>query len=183
MEWTLKLRARHIARSIAPYLSQNSRVLDIGCGNGVVTHELRKIFGFAILGTDVAKYLKKDIPFAQMKSATQLDFEDGQFDVGLINDVLHHIEYDHQLKLIQEAARVCKSILIFEAKPSQLTFLADKMLNRIHNKEMPIPLTFRRQEEWEKAITAKGLACTGKELKKPFMFYPFQNFLLRVAYQ
>jgi ubiquinone/menaquinone biosynthesis C-methylase UbiE len=116
-----------------------------------------------------------------MKSASQLDFEDKQFDVGLINDVLHHIEYDHQLKLIREAARVCKMVLIFEAKPSQLTFFCDKLLNRIHNKEMPIPLTFRHQEEWEKAITGMGLACTGTELKKPFAFYPFQNFLLQVA--
>jgi SAM-dependent methyltransferase len=181
MEWTLRLRARHIARSIAPYSSQSSKVLDIGCGNGVVTLELRNFFGFDILGTDVARYLKKDIPFIQMKSATRLDFEDKQFDVGLINDVLHHIEYDQQLELIQEAARVCKTVLIFEAKPSRLTFFCDKMLNRIHNKEMPIPLTFRHQEEWEKAITANGLACTGKELKKPFVLYPFQNFLLRVA--
>jgi len=181
MELTLRLRARHIGRSIAPYLSQNSKVLDIGCGNGVVTLELRNIFGFDISGTDVAKYLKKNIPFTQMKTATQLDFEDKHFDVGLINDVLHHIAYDNQVELIQEAARVCKMVLIFEAKPSQPAFFFDKVLNRIHNKDMPIPLTFRHQEDWEKAIVAKGLTCSGKELKRPFVFYPFQNFLLKVA--
>jgi SAM-dependent methyltransferase len=181
MEWTLRLRARHIGRSIAPYLSQNSKVLDIGCGNGVVTLELRNIFGFDISGTDVARYLKKDIPFTQMKTATQLDFEDKHFDVGLINDVLHHIDYDHQVELIQEATRVCKTVLIFDAKPTRLAFFFDKVMNRIHNKDMLIPLTFRHQGEWEKAIAAKGLTCLGKELKKPFVFYPFQNFLLQVA--
>ena len=181
MEWTLKLRARHIGRSIAPYLSKNSKVLDIGCGNGVVTQELRNIFGFDISGTDVAKYLTRDIPFTPMKAATQLDFADRQFDVGLINDVLHHIEPDNQLKLIQEATRVCKTVLIFEASPSRLTFFFDRALNRIHNKDMPIPLTFRHQADWEKAITAQGLACSGQALKRPFVFYPFQNFLLQVA--
>lgn len=181
MELTLKLRARHIGRSIAPYLSQNSRVLDIGCGNGVVTLELQNMFGFDISGTDVAQYLKKDIPFTPMKSATQLDFENKHFDVGLINDVLHHIDHDNQLKLVQEAARVCKTVLIFEARPSRLTFFFDRVLNRIHNKDMPIPLTFRHLEEWKKAIAATGLACSGRELKKPFVFYPFQNFLLQVA--
>jgi SAM-dependent methyltransferase len=181
MEWTLKIRARHIARSIAPYLSQNSRVLDIGCGNGVVTQELRNIFGFDISGTDVARYLKADIPFTQMKTATQLDFEDRHFDVGLINDVLHHIDHDNQVELIREATRVCKTVLIFEARPSPLAFFFDRVLNRIHNKDMPVPLTFRHREEWEKAITAKGLVCSGRELEKPFAFYPFQNFLLRVA--
>ena len=139
------------------------------------------MFGFDILGTDVAKYLKKDIPFALMKTATRLDFEDKHFDLGLINDVLHHIEFEDQVALIQEAARVCKTVLIFEAKPSRLTFLFDKVLNRIHNKAMPIPLTFRHQAEWEKVIAAKGLTCLGKELERPFVFYPFQNFLLRVA--
>jgi SAM-dependent methyltransferase len=183
MEWTLRLRARHIGRSIAPYLCEDSKVLDIGCGNGVVTQELRSIFGFDICGTDVARYLKTDIPFIQMKSATQLDFEDKHFDVGLINDVLHHIDHDNQVKLIQEATRVCKTVLIFEAKPSRLTFFFDRVLNRIHNKDMPIPLTFRHLGDWEKAIAAKGLACSGQELKKPFVFYPFQNFLLRVASQ
>ena len=181
MEWTLKLRARHIARSIAPYVSKDSKVLDIGCGNGVVTLELRNIFGFDILGTDVANYLKKDIPFMQMKSAVQLDFEDKRFDVGLINDVLHHIERDNQVKLIQEAARVCKTLLIFDAKPSRLTFFFDIALNRIHNKDMPIPLTFRRPEDWKTAITAGGLTCLVTELQRPFVFYPFRNFLLQVA--
>jgi ubiquinone/menaquinone biosynthesis C-methylase UbiE len=183
MEWALRLRARHIARCIAPYVSQNPRVLDIGCGNGVVTQELHDIFGFEVLGADVVKYLKKDIPFAQMTSSTQLDFEDKQFDVGLINDVLHHIEYDDQLKLVQEAARVCKIVLIFDARPSPLGFFFDKVMNRIYNKDMPIPLTFRHQEEWEKAIMAKGLFCEGRPLKKPFALYPFQNFLLQVAYK
>lgn len=181
MEWTLKLRARHIGRSIAPYLSQNSKVLDIGCGNGVVTHELRRIFGFDISGTDVAKYLTKDVPFTPMKTDTSLDFADGQFDVGLINDVLHHIEHDNQLALIQEAVRVCKTVLIFEAKPSPLTFFFDRALNYIHNKNMPIPLTFRHQADWEKAIAAKGLTCSGQTLRKPVFFYPFENFLLRVT--
>ena len=156
--------------------------MDIGCGNGVVTLELRNILGFEILGTDVANYLKKDIPFTQMKTATQLDFEDKRFDVGLINDVLHHIEHDNQVKLIQEAARVCKMLLIFDAKPSQLAFFFDKVLNRIHNKDMPIPLTFRHPEDWETAITTGGgLTCSVTELKRPFVFYPFQNFLLQVA--
>ena len=181
MEWTLKLRARHIGRNIAPYLSKSSKVLDIGCGNGVVTQELRNIFGFDISGTDVAKYLTKEIAFTPMKSATQLDYADRQFDVGLINDVLHHIEPDHQIKLIQEATRVCKMVLIFEARPSRLTFFFDKVLNRIHNKDMPIPLTFRQQADWETAITAQGLTCSGQALKKPIWFYPFQNFLLQVA--
>ena len=181
MEFTLRLRARHIGRCIAPYLSQKSKVLDIGCGNGVVTQELRNMFGFDISGTDVAKYLSKDIPFTQMKTPTQLDFEDQHFDVGLINDVLHHIDHDNQVDLIQEATRVCKLVLIFDARPSRLAFFSDKVLNRIHNKNMAIPLTFRHRAEWEKVIAARGLTCSGKDLKKPFALYPFQNFLLQVS--
>ncbi len=116
-----------------------------------------------------------------MKTATQLDFEDRHFDMGLINDVLHHIDYDNQLELIREATRVCKTVLIFDARPSRLTFFFDRVLNLIHNKDMPVPLTFRHREEWEKAIAARGLTCSGKDLKRPFVFYPFQNFLLKVA--
>src|SRR5262245_23505983 len=181
MEVTLKLRARHIARSIDHLAARNSRVLDIGCGNGVVSAELARSFGFDTVGTDVAEYLKRPIPFKLMRDPVTLDFEAGSFDLGLMVDMLHHIEPGMQLALVREAARVCKNVVIFEAEPSRTAFFFDVVLNRVHNKDMPVPLTHRPQAEWEREIRKLGLTCSGRALRKPFWFYPFQNFVLTVS--
>jgi 2-polyprenyl-3-methyl-5-hydroxy-6-metoxy-1,4-benzoquinol methylase len=181
MEVTLKLRARHIARNIGHLVARNSRVLDIGCGNGVVSAELARSFGFDTVGTDVAEYLETPIPFKRMRDPVTLDFETDSFDLGLMVDMLHHIDGEKQLTLVREAARVCKTVIVFEAEPSKAAFFFDVVLNRVHNKDMPVPLTHRPQAEWEREIRKLGLACSGRTLRKPFWLYPFQNFILTVS--
>ena len=145
-----------------------------------MTKELQNYFGYEILGTNVANYLKASIPFTPMKSPTQLDFPDGYFDVGLFIDVLHHIAYNQQANFIQEAARTCKTVLIIDAKPTWLAFFFDRVLNWFHNKDMPLTLSFREPTVWAESITCTGLTCSITELKRPFALYPFENFLLRV---
>lgn len=180
MELTLKLRARHIARNIDHLVAAQSRVLDIGCGNGVVSSELARSFGFETVGTDIAEYVKRPIPFKLMRDPVTLDFAADSFDLGLMADMLHHMERESQLKLIRDAARVCRKLLIFEAEPSKTAFFFDVVLNRIHNKDMPVPLTHRTRTEWEGEIKKLGLSCAGKTLRKPFPLYPFENFILTV---
>ncbi|PIZ54147.1 hypothetical protein COY28_02835, partial [Candidatus Woesearchaeota archaeon CG_4_10_14_0_2_um_filter_57_5] len=143
MQATLLYRSRLIIKAITPYITKEAKVLDIGCGNGVVSHELAKHFGCALTGTDPQSYLTTSIPFIKMLRDDQLPFEDGAFDVGMFIDTLHHASNEMQVKIILDALRVCKKLLIFEVKPSLLASVSDIILNRLNYAGTPVPCTFR----------------------------------------
>ncbi len=177
METTLKYRSRIVLGAIAPFLSKDKRVLDIGCGNGVVSQEIRAHFACDLAGTDILSYLKKKIPFKLMNKPDALDFNDRAFDVGLLIDVLHHIPFDRQLALIQEARRVCRVVLLFEVKPTLIAKAVDHLINQIHNPAMPLPLTHRSQEDWMALFDANHIPAQFFSVKKPAFFYPSTNYL------
>jgi len=180
MEFTLKLRAQHIIKSIMGQIQQGTRMLDIGCGNGVVSDEISKVLGCEIHATDIVNYLRRPLPFKLMPGTTRLDYDDGEFELGLMNDMIHHVQSADQMPLIREAMRVCKKLIIFDAEPSRIGFFFDLVLNRIHNKDMPVPLTNRPQMEWVSQLSGLGYVCVANKLAKPFPFYPFDNFILFV---
>jgi ubiquinone/menaquinone biosynthesis C-methylase UbiE len=177
METTLKYRSKIVIEAIRPILFKDKRVLDIGCGNGVVSQEISAHFGCDIVGTDILAYLKKKIPFKLMNKPDVLDFHDQAFDVGLLIDVLHHIPFDRQAALIQEARRVCRVVLLFEVKPTLVAKAVDYFINQIHHPAMPLPLTHRSQEEWMQLFDANNIPAQCFPVKKPAFFYPSTNYL------
>ncbi len=55
-------------------------------------------------------------------------------------DALHHIELDHQVQAVREGLRVCRQILIFEAKPSLFSKGIDAILSFLCNAKMAVSL-------------------------------------------
>ena len=157
-------------------------VLDIGCGNGVVSYEIKKHFNCNLVGTDILNYLKRDIPLKKTIDEDKLDFKDNEFDLGLFNDALHHMPYNTQFKLIKEALRVCSKVIIFEVKPTFIAKAVDYLINRIHNSDMPIPLSFREEREWTQRFKEEGISFEIFNVKKPVCLYPFSNFLFILTY-
>ena len=180
-ESSLRYRGKIIIRAIAPFMSKEKRVLDVGCGNGVVSHQIEKHFGCRLLGTDILHYTIKDIAFMRMQKDFTLSFKDNEFDIGLFNDVLHHMPFERQLILIKEALRVCSEVLIFEAKPTLITKLLDRLANHIHNPDMPITLTHRAKEDWLRLFKEQGITAESYGVVKPIIGYPFTNFLFRLS--
>lgn len=176
MEFTSKVRSRMVIKAIAPFISNSSKVLDIGCGNGVISHEVQKFFNCKLIGTDILEYSEKNIIFKKMLKDDKLDFNNNEFDIGLFIEVLHHMPFETQLKLIKDALRICPKVLIFEVESTLLAKGADYLVNQLHNREMNIPFTFRKKNEWLRLFEENNIRCESYGVTKPHLlrfFWPF----------
>ncbi len=180
MEFTLKYRARIVIKAISPHLSKGKKVLDIGCGNGVISHEIEKFFNCDLTGTDIFSYLKRDIKFKPMQKCDELDFDDNEFDTGLFIEVLHHIPFGDQIKIIKEAMRVCREVLVFELRPTLIAKARDFLMNKIHCRNMPVPLTHREKEGWMQLFGDNGIAFKFYDIKKFDILCPATNYLFHL---
>lgn len=91
------------------FTSVNSRILDVGCGSGLVMSLVRQkrkeIFGIEVSNTSVHSCKKKGLN-ASFYDGNKIPFEDGYFDmVGSIN-VLEHT--DNPIGFLDENLRVLK---------------------------------------------------------------------------
>ena len=103
-------------------IKKNTKVLDLGCGNGLIAMRVIKA-GASYVGTDISQKLikiaknkfKEEIKkgwarFFVADAAKELPFEDNYFDRVFCFAVLHHIPSDElRLKLLGEVKRVLKN--------------------------------------------------------------------------
>ena len=180
---TSTYRSKLIANSYKNWLRPKYDALDIGCGTGIVTVSLNNTFKFKkIVGTDIDNYLSAGIKFVKMPTENILPFKKNDFNVAMLNDVLHHTTYDNQLRIIQEALRVANQVLIFELKPTLVGKIGDYILNKIHHPAMNIPFTYRTAKEWQKLFRENGINYTTKKVKSPF-WYPFTHVAFKLTFK
>ena len=108
-----KLRNPWIASVIRNHFCKSIKVLDIGCGAGLLTNELaqlqHEVYGIDLSESSLAIARTHDVTSRvsyEKANAAALPFEDGLFDVVCAMDVLEHVEDVAQV--IQEASRVLK---------------------------------------------------------------------------
>lgn len=91
-------RVDFIARELGAYLPHGARILDVGCGNGVISRHLGRM-GYEVLGIDVSE---KTISQAraltnlpnvtfQTKSAEELVASGERYDAVICSEVLEHL--------------------------------------------------------------------------------------------
>lgn len=157
--WVFGRRVRVLSELLAPLLPAGARVLDVGCGNGLVA---RSIMGLRpdteIRGADVLVREGAHIP-VEAYDGLSLRYDDDAFDALLLVDVLHHTT--EPKAVLREAARVAaRSIVLkdhllegFLAGPT-LRFM-DWVGNAHHR--VSLPYNYWRRELWQDTFDALGL--------------------------
>lgn len=164
MNFTILYRAHRIFAAYQNILKPGMKILDVGCGNGVVGDMIAKKFGVYVAGTDILSYVKTGIPFQKMPAENILPFSNDEFDVAMLNDMLHHMPYENQIKILKEALRVARTVLIFEVHPTWYAKFTDYLANKIHQPLMRISFTHRTKEEWETLWREMGIEYRYKEI-------------------
>ncbi len=100
-------------------LTNNSKILDIGCGKGFLIYEIKKILKKAkIIGLDISKYaknktlknIKKNIIIKDARK--KLPYKDNFFDLVISINTLHNFKIDEINSCLSEMERIGKSKFI-----------------------------------------------------------------------
>lgn len=125
----VKLYYRYVASYAivgAASIPRGARILDIGCGIGILVEQLRRL-GFDAVGVDVNLPAIRNslVPAfcSHMQTTAQLPYADGHFDLVVSREVLEHIADEEIDECIQEWDRVSKGkavhiIAVTERGPS-----------------------------------------------------------------
>jgi len=176
MKKTIEFRSKLFIKGCSNLIGQNDKVLDVGSGNGIMAWEFKKRFGCDIVCTDILNYIQVELPFIKMNDPCKLSFQDNEFDLVMLIDMLHHTNDSTQKMLITEGKRIGKSILIFETRPTLKAKILDHVLNYIHEKNMNIPLNFKNEFYWKKILDNVGFNSINYiEVKEP-IYYPLSHF-------
>lgn len=155
-EWLdslMRFRARGKAGLIAPMLSRNDRILDLGAAEGFVAEHLADRLGLEAELADVADMNRTSLPHRVYDGRT-LPFETNSFDVVVIVYVLHHA--DSASAVLKEAVRVARRrVIILESTyrkrwERRLLIKIDQFLNWLRSQGTMEegPLDFRTYREW-----------------------------------
>lgn len=97
------LRKTQLVNRLFEDIPKSSRILDIGCGEGVFVENARKK-GRNIIGID-KNYLSENVLRSDIIS---LPFKRNQFHVVLFLDVIEHLQFEDQGNALEEIYRVLK---------------------------------------------------------------------------
>jgi ubiquinone/menaquinone biosynthesis C-methylase UbiE len=156
-----RLAAQRMCRQCSPFVNKDSRILDVGCGSGIVGDSFKKYFQSEVYGIDIIDQRVSKIPFS-LYDGKNVPFPDNSFDNVLINFVLHHCE--DPVYVLSEARRVLSQkgkIIIYEDIPDGLFFRITCKLHGItfakffqKNDECG---SFKRSGEWKEIFNKLGL--------------------------
>jgi hypothetical protein len=176
MDKALTERAQTIHGQIKPYFSGSS-LLDIGCGNGMISNLARASFQEQLL-LDVVEYVPAgfNLKFRNYTEGHALPI-DKKYDTVLLLTVLHHASNPIELlKLAYEATN--KRLIIIESvvgihkrEPNvkydlvdmsdedQIAFAAfvDWFYNRVLHNDVPVPYNFTTIEAWQSVFLQNNM--------------------------
>jgi len=152
-------RIQVLAQVASDLIPQNSRVLDIGCGDGKID---RKILNsrpdVLVQGCDLVSWPNQEID-VMINEGLPLPFDDQAFDCALLIDVIHHAE-DPSL-LLNEAIRTTAKYVIIKDHLTDpflaLPFL--QFMDRSGNEEQGVsnPYKYWSKKEWMHEFRVSGL--------------------------
>ena len=143
-----KPRAKKSAKHILPLIPQGAKVLDIGAGNGLIAEIIAEEKVADVVLIDVMDWNLSRFPL-KLYDGTHVPFQDKEFDVALLCDVIHHAE--DEKTLVEEAMRVARQVVVVEEAHehtgmSLFANLADNLQYILYG--MPVGVHSRNEEQW-----------------------------------
>lgn len=123
---------------------KNSKILDLGCGDGLNINILRKMDIPNLVGVDISndliKIAKKNNPKTKFykAKAERLPFKSSSFDVVLVDSVFHHIlDYEAALKEIKRVLKEKGKLCFIEPHNSLTRHIYDGVCEMSFSKYVP----------------------------------------------
>ena len=164
-----QVEGKKMCQACQDFIKKGSKILDLGCGSGIVGKVFEDFFQAKLIGVDIEDKRVSPISF-QLIDGKLLPFPKNSFDVVLINYVLHHSQ--DPIALLKEAKRVAKDkIIIFEDLPED--FLS-KLICQFHAFSSdnlfgnPPKTFFELEKDWEEIFRNLKLNIIFKERIKDF---------------
>ena len=132
-------------------LTPQTKLLDVGCGNGFFTYYFDKICD--VHGVDYSERMLQINPVEKtsLMSADDLKFPDNSFDVAFCHALLHHVE--NISRVIQEMKRVSKKhVIILEPNRNNPLMFLFSLLAKEEHKALRFSLPYLRN-----LVTKNGL--------------------------
>jgi SAM-dependent methyltransferase len=114
-----------VARAqIVSRVPQGASVLDIGCGTGVLCFELCKSKDCRLLGIDLSLRMLAfaqahnrypQVRFLHQDATDMQEITDNSFDFAIMCYIIHELHRPDQIKLLREARRVARSLILVES--------------------------------------------------------------------
>lgn len=177
----MNLRFKYLSKILSSYLKPEIKVVDVGCGDGYISTLLIEHFGVFIHGTDIKNLLhkKSNVNFTLMKEKTKLPFGSKNFDVVTYIEMLHHLDRNDHIGILEEGKRVGNSILICDTEPSYFAYGIDIVMNATNYfGKVKVPLTFLKHEDWVIILNNLGFKNVKYEKVKVPFWYPVEHFVI-----
>lgn len=95
-----------------------SSIIDVGCGNGIITNELGK--KYKVLGVDRSANALTYVKTNKLQaSADNIPLPDASFDMVLSSEMLEHLDDETLLKTIDEIKRLSKKYVLITVPNSE----------------------------------------------------------------
>ena len=156
----LSRRLRVLAKHTLSLLPDHGKVLDVGCGNGVIAKLIMDDRPqLDIQGIDVLKRPSCAIPM-DTYDGSNFPFEDDGMDVVIFMDVLHHT--DDPYGLLREALRVARHAVIVKDHMCN-NLIAERILAFMdwignHHHGVALPYNYWSTRQWTETWSRLGHA-------------------------